>query len=253
VTGHSFAPDTLVLSGDGSTVAIADVRVGDTVAATDPETGETFVRHVTVLHAHEDANLADITVITSNGNVTLATTDTHPFWENTSQRWINAGDLKPGNALQNDAGEPVVVQEVRRNPGHRVMYDLTVDFTHTYYVIAGTTPVLVHNCGTTTLIGKAADIAAHVARNPGVAFNVLNRVGTMARGTKGTGRWWWRFNKKRFLGDAIDRGDDILAVSNPSVVRYAGGGRFADEVRHMRKRGFDFMSIGANVWRAHRR
>jgi hypothetical protein len=28
------------------------------------------------------------------------------------------------------------------------MYDLTVDTIHTYYVLAGTIPVLVHNCGT---------------------------------------------------------------------------------------------------------
>jgi hypothetical protein len=34
------------------------------------------------------------------------------------------------------------------------MHDLTIDTTHTYYVIAGDTPVLVHNCGETAGTGE---------------------------------------------------------------------------------------------------
>ncbi|MEU9625181.1 hypothetical protein, partial [Streptomyces sp. NPDC048155] len=30
---------------------------------------------------------------------------------------------------------------------HRTTYDLSIDGLHTYYVLAGATPVLVHNCG----------------------------------------------------------------------------------------------------------
>ncbi|MEU9090177.1 hypothetical protein [Streptomyces sp. NPDC048428] len=40
-----------------------------------------------------------------------------------------------------------------------VTYDLTVGVTHTYYVLAGDTPVLVHNC----LTGAGADDLAAVA------------------------------------------------------------------------------------------
>ncbi len=40
------------------------------------------------------------------------------------------------------------------------MYNLTIDTTHTYYVMAGTTPVLVHNsgCWSTTTV-RAGDLA----------------------------------------------------------------------------------------------
>ncbi len=44
-------------------------------------------------------------------------------------------------------GEPEVVR-VHTYDGRRQMFDLTVDNTHTYYVLAGATPVLVHNCDT---------------------------------------------------------------------------------------------------------
>jgi len=37
------------------------------------------------------------------------------------------------------------------------MHDLTIDTTHTYYVIAGTTPVLVHNCDPN--LGTRTDMA----------------------------------------------------------------------------------------------
>ncbi|BFU41825.1 hypothetical protein KRMM14A1004_00620 [Krasilnikovia sp. MM14-A1004] len=40
----------------------------------------------------------------------------------------------------------VVVTGVRNHVGLKVMRDLTVADLHTYFVVAGTTPVLVHNC-----------------------------------------------------------------------------------------------------------
>jgi RHS repeat-associated protein len=169
VKGHSFAPDTLVLTGDGSTTAIADIRVGDTVQATDPETGETQLRRVTVLHAHEDTNLTDVTVITSNGLANVETTETHPFWERKTQQWIKTADLKPGDVLLGDHGQAVTVQEVRRRGGHRVMFDLTVDITHTYYVLAGKTPVLVHNCGK-VVIGEGMEDVKDAARRIGAKY-----------------------------------------------------------------------------------
>jgi hypothetical protein len=43
------------------------------------------------------------------------------------------------------------------------MYDLTVDDIHTYYVLAGNAPVLVHNC-------NLADYADSVRNKPGVKF-----------------------------------------------------------------------------------
>lgn len=39
------------------------------------------------------------------------------------------------------------IQSVRNYPYAVTTHNLTVSFLHTYYVLAGTTPVLVHNCG----------------------------------------------------------------------------------------------------------
>ena len=40
------------------------------------------------------------------------------------------------------------VSAVASYSGRTVMHDLTVNSVHTYYVLAGTTPILVHNCNT---------------------------------------------------------------------------------------------------------
>jgi hypothetical protein len=53
------------------------------------------------------------------------------------------GDV--GDRLQTDNGTAVTVATVATEPGASMMYDLTVDTTHTYHVYAGEQPVLVHN------------------------------------------------------------------------------------------------------------
>ena len=55
------------------------------------------------------------------------------------------------------------------------MYDLTVDDIHTYYVMAGTTPVLVHNCGGPVRLSDDT-IDTHILPRHGP--------GTPAQGTK---------------------------------------------------------------------
>ncbi|MGW0750367.1 hypothetical protein, partial [Streptomyces sp. NPDC002587] len=52
-----------------------------------------------------------------------------------------------GQWLQTSAGTWVQVTEVKRWTQHKKVRNLTVASEHTYYVLAGSTPVLVHNCG----------------------------------------------------------------------------------------------------------
>ncbi len=145
---HSFDPATKVLMADGSTKAIQDIKVGDEVTATDPETGETTARKVTALHVNVDTELADITIVAEDGvEATLKTTQNHPFWEATDGTWMDAGDLQPGDTLQGVSGANAAVAATVSRTGNTVMRDLTVADIHTYYVIAGNTPVLVHNSG----------------------------------------------------------------------------------------------------------
>jgi hypothetical protein len=137
---------------DGSRKPIKDVRAGDTVLTTDPATGKSVPHKVIAVHLNRDNALTDLTVRTADGTLaTIRTSQNHPFWDSSRQVWVSAGDLQPGAALHNaDASEPEVV-DVDNRDGVRDMYDLTVEDLHTYYVLAGDSPVLVHNCNSTKL------------------------------------------------------------------------------------------------------
>ncbi|MEV0810322.1 ricin-type beta-trefoil lectin domain protein [Micromonospora sp. NPDC050200] len=154
---HSFAPATLVLMADGTTKPIAEIENGDQVLATDPETGQTEAKPVEQLHSNHDTDLTDLTVHvedttpadgTDDSTVTvLHTTQHHPFWDQTSQQWVDAANLTVGHQLHTTDGDTVTVTAVRNHTGAQNMRDLTVADIHTYYVIAASAPVLVHNCG----------------------------------------------------------------------------------------------------------
>ncbi|GGL86356.1 hypothetical protein [Micromonospora yangpuensis] len=70
-------------------------------------------------------------------------TDNHPFWQPDLRQWIDATKLKAGPWLQNSTGTHVQITVITRYTTQRS----TVANTHTYHVLAGTAPVLVHNCG----------------------------------------------------------------------------------------------------------
>jgi hypothetical protein len=94
--------------------------------------------------------LADVTVKdTKTGKASvLHTTWHHPFWNAGTRRWTDAAGLKTGDKLRSPDGETTrTVAAVKVWTGLKWMQHLTVNDTHTYYVIAGNTPILVHNCG----------------------------------------------------------------------------------------------------------
>ncbi|MFJ8583011.1 hypothetical protein [Micromonospora sp. NPDC093277] len=80
--------------------------------------------------------------------------------------------------------------------GAKVMHDLTIDDIHTYYVLAGTTPVLVHNCGPRFSVdstGNATDLANLGGRVgvPKLEGGTLQEVG---------GRIWGSGNPSHLIG-----------------------------------------------------
>ncbi|MBW6440031.1 hypothetical protein KZ829_40540 [Actinoplanes hulinensis] len=156
---HSFAAATPVLLADGTTKPISEVKIGDEVLATDPETGLTTSETVETLFDNVDEEFSDITVGLSDGTMAvLQATSNHPFWNRTNKEWTEAGDLAYGDELHSlGEGTDATVAGVRTYSGSRHMYDLTVSEVHTYYVLAGTTPVLVHNCDTSPDLANYAD------------------------------------------------------------------------------------------------
>jgi len=148
VCRNSLDPETPVLMADGTRRAIKDVQIGDKVEATDPATGRTTDRVVTALHLNEDTELTDLTLVDGFGQRwILHTTAHHPFYDATTHSWTDAGQLTPGDELYTTDGLSVTVDAVRTFVGTKTMYNLTVEIDHTYYVLAGAAPVLVHNCG----------------------------------------------------------------------------------------------------------
>ncbi|MFI7603243.1 RHS repeat-associated core domain-containing protein [Actinoplanes sp. NPDC049681] len=144
---HSFRGDTKVEMGDGSRRRIADVRAGQRVRATDPKTGRTIAGHVSKVHRHLDTALTDVTVRDSAGRKSVIhTTTAHRFWNAGHRKWTAAGSLAAGDRLQTSDSSQATVVAVYSFAGAKAMYDLTVDGLHTYYVAAGSAPVLVHNC-----------------------------------------------------------------------------------------------------------
>lgn len=137
----SFTGETGVLMADGTRKPISKIKVGDKVRATDPETGETSAKTVTAVWVHEDSVIA----LDIDGK-RVTTTEDHPFWNDTDQQWQRADQFDPGDRVRAADGRTVPVNGLRLvTRHHATAYNLTVDDIHTYYVIAGDTPVLVHN------------------------------------------------------------------------------------------------------------
>ncbi|WP_079056293.1 polymorphic toxin-type HINT domain-containing protein [Streptomyces caeruleatus] len=148
-----FLAGTDVLMADGTTEDIEDIEVGDKVLATDPETGKSGPRKVTRLIVTEhDKHFNELSIATADGVEKLTATYEHPFWSPSEGEWVDAGALKAGMTLLTDEGDTVIVAANRSFTRYARTYNLTVDDLHTYYVLAGKTPVLVHNsngmCGT---------------------------------------------------------------------------------------------------------
>ncbi|MET9882268.1 polymorphic toxin-type HINT domain-containing protein [Streptomyces sp. NPDC006430] len=142
---NSFVPGTKVLMADGSSKPIEDV-------ATNPESGATAAQPVVAqIFGEGQKNLVEITIDTdgAHGDASekLTATDGHPFWAPSLDKWLKATDLTAGQWLQTSSGTWVQVTEVKRWTQHQKVRNLTVASEHTYYVLAGSTPVLVHNCG----------------------------------------------------------------------------------------------------------
>ncbi|GAA2532014.1 RHS repeat-associated core domain-containing protein [Winogradskya humida] len=157
---NSFTAGTQVLMADGTSKAIDKIKPGDTVMAADPfaadassgtTTGDRTPRKVSAtITGHGDKEL--VTVTTADGGSVTAT-DGHPFWTDNDGRagtpdghWVDAKDLRRGDWLKSADGRLVKVAGIHTLARHAYAYNLTVDDLHTYYVLAGSTPVLVHNC-----------------------------------------------------------------------------------------------------------
>ena len=177
---HSFVGSTGVLMADGSSKPISQVKVGDQVSDSVP--GDATLQSHTVqkvIVTQTDRDFVDLSIkklATRLGKAaaglavaaaavlgsaapasasaatadtsTLTTTFHHPFYDITQSAFVDAVDLHSGDQLQTADGGTAEITVVQPFHQTEVTYDLTIAGLHTYFVLAGTTPVLVHNCGT---------------------------------------------------------------------------------------------------------
>ncbi|MGW7031476.1 polymorphic toxin-type HINT domain-containing protein [Streptomyces xanthophaeus] len=149
-----FLAGTGVVMADGTSKKIETIKVGDEVIATDPRSGETGRRRVTNLIVTEDDKAFNkISIATPNGIEKITATVEHPFWSPSEQEWVEAGELSPGMSLLSGSGDLVIVEANEAYTEHARTYNLTVEDLHTYYVLAGETPVLVHNSNSNSNCG----------------------------------------------------------------------------------------------------
>jgi RHS repeat-associated protein len=144
VIPHSFTADTRVLMADGTSKPISEVKVGDKVTNSAPDSKVREYHLVSAVHVTEsDHEFVDVALV---GGI-IATTDRHQFWELRTHHWIEAGQLLEGDILEMSDGGHGIVLNVHHRLGQARTYDLSIDSVHAYYVQLSVGSALVHNDG----------------------------------------------------------------------------------------------------------
>ena len=139
-TLSSFVAGTKVVIPGGMPEPIQYVPVGDRIENATP--GSKAVTQHTVAAFH---------LTNTDRDFAALMTAHHLFNDATTDAWTTAAALRPGDRLQITDSQNATVPAVHTYAAANRAYNLTVDDIHTYYVLAGTTPILVHNsdCGPT--------------------------------------------------------------------------------------------------------
>ena len=134
-----FVAGTMILTVTGL-VAIENIKAGDKVISTDPETFETAEKRVLETYIREDSKLIHLVI---NGEE-IITTETHPFYVK-NQGFIKAGELIVGDELLDVNGNVLLVEnfDVELTDEPTTVYNFQVEDFHTYHV--GKCRLLVHN------------------------------------------------------------------------------------------------------------
>ncbi|MGW4697819.1 DddA-like double-stranded DNA deaminase toxin [Kitasatospora cineracea] len=166
---NSFPAGTLVLMGDGTAKPIEQIQAGDTVQASDPQNGESGPRRVeATIYTPDDLDFTELTVTSSDKGQqgTVTATDHHPFWVQSTTQWTYAAEIRIGDTLRTDTGATAQVASIRHWTALQPAYNLTVADLHTYYVLAGTTPLLTHNSPSPICLTKIREIAESLPVRP---------------------------------------------------------------------------------------
>lgn len=222
---NSFTPDTLVLLADGSTKRISDVKVGDLIEATDPKTGKSEARKVTAEVIGEGIKHLVRIEVKSGGKgherTSVTATDGHPFWVPVLGKWVDATDLTAGESLRTSSGSEARIISIERWSEWASVRNLTVDDLHTYYVLAGQTPVLVHNSNCPN--GKLSDPLPRGMNNKiASAYDDVKAGRIPSHDTYGGREHSWWAGSKEYRVPGRPETDRILEKELPNGVKVYG-------------------------------
>ncbi|MFV2013706.1 MULTISPECIES: polymorphic toxin-type HINT domain-containing protein, partial [unclassified Micromonospora] len=189
-------------------------------------------------NGHSDPGVAQITA-----------TDGHPFWVPELDEWIDATHLQPGQWLHTSSGTWIQITAIhRRTVPHATVHNLTISHVHTYHVIAGNTPVLVHNCGDAAkhsvdnLADSLDDNVVFHYTSEGSHAKIMDG-GVVTANAKGVTYFTREMLSSKetsnalFMGRGGDRGTHLIALrlpagtklvpgSQPNELMYTGSFRF---------------------------
>jgi hypothetical protein len=124
-------------------------------------------------------------------------------------------DLAGGDHLRSGDGRRISVVAAIALIGAQDMYNLTVADAHTYYVLAGTTPVLVHNCGGPSVVTNERLGHIEYRHGPG-AQDMARRAGERNLPGEFSEDFLWD-GDDMVLGDRLRRGvDSSPELPNPN-------------------------------------
>ncbi|MFI5713134.1 RHS repeat-associated core domain-containing protein [Kribbella sp. NPDC051620] len=182
---NSFAPGTLVLLTNGTQKPIEKLTLKDKVLAADPASAKSSAEPVVrTIIGQGSKDLVDIEVEVAGPRgppttAKLTATAGHRFYLPDSRQWVDAGNLVRGTRLAAFGnGSTATVSTVTRYSTQARVYNLTIREIHTYYVVAGDVPVLVHNCGKKQGIYEFADLASPGDTYVGKALDLPRRLRT---------------------------------------------------------------------------
>ena len=134
-----FVAGTMILTAAGL-VAIENIKAGDVVISTNPDTVETAEKTVLETYVRQVDKLVYLTI---NGEE-IVTTDNHPFYVQ-GRGFIDAGNLLVGDKLISVNGEDLLIEDYRIELTEEPVsvYNFQVEDYHTYFV--GECCVWVHN------------------------------------------------------------------------------------------------------------
>ncbi|MEO7596684.1 MAG: Hint domain-containing protein, partial [Byssovorax sp.] len=138
-----FAEGTKVLMADRSTKSIEEVREGDVVLADEPQDARAAEpRKVTQVHRTATYRLFHVEIGDRDGGEIIAT-GSHPFW--TQRGWVTAKELTNRDVLTDDVGRAISIRAIAIESRDALTFNLSIEGTHTFFVVGGSTSVLVHN------------------------------------------------------------------------------------------------------------